>query len=159
MSVIVELEVFVVEDNEAYRKALVHFLKQKEGINVTAFASGEECLRNLAAKPDIIIQDFNLQGINGKSVLLKVKKVLPRTEFIFLSINKHPDNIIDTLKKGAFAYIIKTESAFPEVYQKIEEFKSLLCERRERTRLRRKMMAIAAVVVLILLIVLLVFKR
>ena len=69
--------IFVVEDNKVYNKLIVNYLKSNKYVNVEAFYSGEECLKNIEKGPDIIIQDYLLEGMNGIEVLKRVKKVSP----------------------------------------------------------------------------------
>jgi hypothetical protein len=49
--------IFIVEDNLTYSKIVDYHLKQNHYGNVEKFVSGEECLKHLYLKPDIIIQD------------------------------------------------------------------------------------------------------
>jgi DNA-binding NtrC family response regulator len=116
--------IFIVEDNVAYNKILEHHLAINQYTNVLPFLSGEECLKNLYRKPDIIVQDYKLQGISGLNVLRRTKKILPKTEFIFLSGIDEIDVAIDSVKFGAYYYIIKNDIAFSRVLSKIEEIKA-----------------------------------
>src|SRR5674476_998396 len=77
--------IFIVEDNSVYNKLIVNHLRSHKLIRTESFLSGEECLKNIDRKPDIIIQDYLLDGINGIEVLKATRKKYPETEFIFLS--------------------------------------------------------------------------
>ena len=77
--------IFIVEDNSVYNKLISNHLRSHKLINTESFLSGEECLKNIHRKPDIIIQDYLLEGINGLDVLVTTKKKYPSTDFIFLS--------------------------------------------------------------------------
>ena len=112
--------IFIVEDNKTFNRLIEQQLILHNFKNVVCFTSGEDCLEELYLKPDIIIQDYILQGINGLSVLQRTKKILPDTEFIFLSGKENIDIAINTMKYGAFDYIIKNDLAFQRLLQKIE---------------------------------------
>lgn len=112
--------IFVVEDNKSYSKIIEHHLKHNGFENVMTFSSGEQCLNQLNMRPDIIIQDYKLQGISGLNVLQRVKDVLPFTEFIFLSAQDSIEIAVSTIKYGAFDYIVKDEVALQRMIQKIE---------------------------------------
>jgi DNA-binding NtrC family response regulator len=112
--------IFVVEDNKSYSKVVEYHLKNSGYENIMAFSSGEQCLHQLDLRPDIIIQDYKLQGISGLNVLQRVKNILPYTEFIFLSAQDSIDIAISTIKYGAFDYIVKDEVALQRMLQKIE---------------------------------------
>jgi DNA-binding NtrC family response regulator len=117
--------IFVVEDNLAYNKIVVHFLKQNCYENILNFSSGEECLQHMYLKPDIIVQDYKLQGISGLFVLQRTKKILPYTEFVFLSSQESIDIATNTIKHGAFDYIVKNDLALHQLIKKIENIKTL----------------------------------
>lgn len=112
--------IFIVEDNKAYNKLIEHHLKSNHYENTMSFTSGEDCLKKIYLKPSIIIQDFVLMGINGLNVLEKTKKILPDTDFIFLSIKNNVDFAVNTLKSGASDYIVKDENSLQKLLQKVE---------------------------------------
>lgn len=113
--------IFIVEDNKAYSKIVEYHLKSIGYESLFTFASGEECLQNLYLKPDIIIQDYKLQGINGIYVLLQYKKKYPHCEFIFLSGQDDVPTAVNAIKAGAFDYIVKTDKAMMQLTPKIQE--------------------------------------
>lgn len=113
--------VFIVEDNKAYSRLLEHHLGLNNYTNIVPIISGEECLKKLYLKPDIIIQDYKLQGISGLNVLQRTKKILPNTEFIFLSGIDDIDIAIDSVKSGAYYYFVKDNVAFNRLLPKLQE--------------------------------------
>jgi FixJ family two-component response regulator len=149
--------VFIVEDNKAYSKGIVHYLKVNNFDNVKIFISGEECLKNLYLKPDIIIQDYKLQGMSGLNVLQRTKKVLPGTEFIFLSAQENIDIAVNTLKYGAFDYIIKNELAFQKVLEKIESI--IDAQQQRRYKHKRRLFYIFLIIIVIGIALLLWLKK
>ena len=112
--------IFVVEDNSVYNKLIVSHLHSHKLTRVETFASGEECLKNLQLKPDIIIQDYLLEGINGLDVLKATKKRFPSTEFIFLSGQDSIEVAINSMKYGAYDYIVKDRFALKKLTDKIK---------------------------------------
>ena len=111
--------IFIVEDNPVYNKLVVNYLQTKKFNNIVSFFSGEECLKRIDEKPDIIIQDYLLEGIDGIEVLKATKKLYPHTEFIFLSGQDSVDVAINTMKLGAFDYIVKDQMALKKLVDKI----------------------------------------
>lgn len=57
--------IFVVEDNQMYNKLVVSYLKTNKFTNVESYLSGEEALQNMHKNPDIVIQDYLLEGMTG----------------------------------------------------------------------------------------------
>ncbi len=48
--------IFIVEDNPVYNKLITNYLQSKKFNRIESFSSGEECLKRIGEKPDIIIQ-------------------------------------------------------------------------------------------------------
>lgn len=117
--------IFVVEDNHIYNKLVVSYLKTHKYTNVESYFTGEEALQNMHKHPDIVIQDYLLEGITGIEVLIKAKKIAPNVEFIFLSGNDNIDIAVNSVKYGASNYIVKDQSALPKLVEKIRQFTSV----------------------------------
>ncbi len=149
--------VFIVEDNKAYSRLLEHYLRLNKYTNIVPILSGEECLKKLYLKPDIIIQDYKLQGISGLNVLQRTKKILPDTEFIFLSGIDDIDIAIDSVKLGAYYYFVKDEVAFNRLLPKLQEIKDfqLLAIQNQKKKKQVILYLILTIVLIIILIMIL----
>lgn len=117
--------IFVVEDNQMYNKLVVSYLKTNKFSNVESFLSGEEALKNMNKNPDIVIQDYLLDGMTGIEVLIKAKKTNPDVEFIFLSGQDSIDIAINSMKYGAYDYIVKDQMALQKMVNKILKINSV----------------------------------
>ena len=93
--------IFIVEDNSIYNRLIMSHLRSHKYIRVESFLSGEECLKNIDRKPDIIIQDYLLDGMTGIDVLKATKKKYPDTEFVFLSSQDNIEIASNSIKYGA----------------------------------------------------------
>ncbi len=113
--------IFIVEDNSVYNKLIVNHLRSHKLIRTESFLSGEECLKNIDRKPDIIIQDYLLDGINGIEVLKAARKKYPGTEFIFLSGQNDIEVAVNAMRYGAFDYIVKDANALKKLTDKINK--------------------------------------
>lgn len=113
--------IFVVEDNQMYNKLVVSYLKTNKFTNVESYLTGEEVLKNMHKNPDIVIQDYLLDGMTGIDVLIKAKKICPNVEFIFLSGNDNIDIAINSMKYGAYNYIVKDQMALQKLVEKIRK--------------------------------------
>jgi len=129
--------IFIVEDNTIYNKLIVNHLRNRKFIRVESFLSGEECLKNIRRKPDIIIQDYLLEGINGIDVLIATKKKYPDTDFIFLSGQDNIEVAINCMKYGAFDYIVKDQNALAKLTEKIN--KVMISHERKNSNKRFKL--------------------
>lgn len=144
--------IFVVEDNPVYNKLIVNHLRTHKLVNTESFLSGEECLKNIHRKPDIIIQDYLLEGINGIDVLIATKKKYPETEFIFLSGQDNIEIAVNCIKYGAYDYIVKDQNALAKVTDKINKLlirKELINNnRRFKNGVRLFFLALAIIILL-----------
>lgn len=117
--------IFIVEDNPVYNKLIINYLQSKNFNRIESFFSGEECVKRISEKPDIIIQDYLLEGIDGIEVLKQYKKVHSHAEFIFLSGQDSVDVAVNTLKLGAFDYIVKDQMALKKLADKISRIMTM----------------------------------
>jgi len=113
--------IFVVEDNNIYKQLVVSYLKTHKLTNVESFLTGQEALNNMHKNPDIVIQDYFLDGMTGIEVLIKAKKINPKVEFIFLSGNENLDIAVNTMKYGAYNYIVKDQMALQKLVEMIHK--------------------------------------
>ena len=62
-------------------------------------------------KPDVIILDISMPGMNGLDAGERIKREMPKTEFIVLSMSMSCDIAADAFRKGASAYVTKQSAA------------------------------------------------
>ncbi|WP_321371355.1 response regulator [uncultured Draconibacterium sp.] len=148
------LLIYVVEDNKLYHKLVVDFL-QKQGLkNVKSFYNGKDCLNAIKSgeRPDIVVQDYHLEDSTGIAVLQAVKKRSKNSEFIFLTSNEDMEVAVNSIKYGAFDYIIKdNDIALKKVYNKIGKIAKML-ELEKRNRFIRNAMIVTFVVLVAIVI-------
>jgi DNA-binding NtrC family response regulator len=108
-----------------YNKLVVSYLKTNKFTNVESYLSGEEAIKNMHKNPNIVIQDYLLEGMTGIEVLIKAKKTNPDVEFIFLSGQDSIDVAINSMKYGAYDYIVKDQMALQKLVNKIHKINSV----------------------------------
>ncbi len=111
--------IFIVEDDKAFAIMIKKYLFVKGIRNIEIYNSGEECLENISKNPKIIIQDYDLTGMNGMEVLKKVKQTNKEIQFIFLSGQHSLKTAVEIMKNGASDYVVKDEIAKDYVLHKI----------------------------------------
>jgi len=114
-----QAKIFVVEDNPVYQTLV---LKQLENISqdVHVFSTGENFLAEVNHAPDLIILDYNLDGIiNGYDVLKELKKLSCSPPVIFFSSNLEISVTSSILKLGVVEYIEKTIFTLPRLKNSI----------------------------------------
>lgn len=102
-----------------FNKLLSTFLASKGYKTINSFYTGEECLEKLDRKPDIVLQDFDLPGMNGVETMKKIKEKYPYSNFIFLSGQTNISIAVDAMKQGAYDYIVKNAFAKEDALNKI----------------------------------------
>ncbi len=112
------LKITIVDDDSAMTEMLKDFFERKfPGSVITSFNSGETALSGIYFEPDVIVLDYHLDSIdaeamNGLQVLKKLKDQFPHVPIIFLSSQEKTEIAANTMKYGAYDYIVKNESAF-----------------------------------------------
>ncbi len=109
--------IFIVDDDPMQSSMLQDYLSKYSTFNVHVYSSGEECLKNLALEPQIIFLDYNFDkagknAMDGVDILKEIKAQKPLTEVVMFSGQDRIEVAVNTMKYGAFDYIVKSESAF-----------------------------------------------
>ncbi len=110
-------KIFLVDDDELFLKSLEIDFREHNDYIVETFSSGELCLKNLEHKPDVVILDYHLDGINknamnGLQTLDEIKIHNPDISVIILSSQDKIDVAINCMHHKAFDYVVKSETAF-----------------------------------------------
>ena len=112
------LKIIVIDDDAHMREMLKDFFISKYGVpEVVVFSTGEEAMHKITAEPNVIILDYHLDSVdpaamNGMQVLKKLKERFPNVPVVFLSGQEKAEVAANTMKYGAWDYIVKNESAF-----------------------------------------------
>ena len=103
------VKVVIVEDKEAIREGLVVLLGATEGVEcVAGYGSCEDMLAGAKKdNPDVILMDIGLPGMSGIEGTREVKKALPDTVVVVLSVYEDDENIFEALCMGASGYLVK----------------------------------------------------
>lgn len=110
--------IYVVDDEPLQRDMLKDHLSKMSGYDVHTFATGEECLAALKVRSAaILFLDYHLnsqvkEAMDGIDVLKEIKVISPATEVVMISGQDKIEVAVNTMKYGAFDYIVKGEGAF-----------------------------------------------
>lgn len=107
------IKVMIVDDIAETREQLRKLLSFDPDIAVVAMVgSGEDAVSSvLDARPDVILMDINLPGIDGITATGKVVEVLPTVQVIMLSVQGESDYMRRAMMAGARDYLTKPPSA------------------------------------------------
>jgi DNA-binding NtrC family response regulator len=126
----VPLRVLVVDDEDDFRQTLVMRLQKRE-LDVVGVQNGEEALRVLGEGGfDVVTLGVKMPGMDGVEVLREIKRQWPLLEVIMLSGCASVECGVESMKLGAFDYVVKPPD-MDDLYDKLQNAgkrKSLLSE-------------------------------
>ncbi|GAA4465335.1 hypothetical protein GCM10023093_17350 [Nemorincola caseinilytica] len=125
--------IFLVDDEPIQNEMLKDYIAERFNYDIRTFESGESAIRELSVGPQIVVLDFHLNSHlpdaqNGVEVLKKIKQARPETQVIMLSGQDKLEVAIDSMKFGAYDYVIKGETAFSRmenILNNINELRSI----------------------------------
>jgi DNA-binding NtrC family response regulator len=130
-----KIKIFLVDDDALFLKSLeIEFLENAD-FTIETYPTGELCVANLSNTPDVVILDYQLDGIvenamNGLETLDKIKNFNPNIPVVMLSSQDKIEVAINCMHHKAFDYVVKSETAFVRLqkiittifkYQKMEK--------------------------------------
>ncbi len=103
------IAVSIVEDDVPLRTIYAKWLKQAEGFRLLSqFGDGLQASLALPQeKPDVVLMDINLPGLNGVECVRQLKAKLPTTQFVMITVYEDPDRVFNALASGATGYLLK----------------------------------------------------
>ena len=103
------INVAVVEDDGRGRASLARLLERAAGLRcVSEHGSAEEALKALPdVRPDVVLIDINLPGIDGVECVRRLKGLLPDVQVMMLTVYQDNDVIFNALAAGASGYLLK----------------------------------------------------
>ena len=116
------LRVAVVEDDEWVRENLARELNHSAGFScLGAFRSAEAAIEGVPAlKPDVVLMDINLPGMDGVQCVRRLKELCPEVQFLMLTVYEESDKIFNSLLAGARGYLLKRTTT-PELLEAIRQ--------------------------------------
>jgi len=107
------LRIFVADDHEVVRRGICALLTSHSDWEVCGEAgNGREAVDNVAhLRPDIVILDISMPGLNGLEATRQILQSDPDQKIAILSITDSEQMIQEALKAGAKAYILKSDAA------------------------------------------------
>jgi two-component system, OmpR family, response regulator len=112
--------VFLVDDEPIQNEMLKDHISERFDYQLKVYDSGEDALKDIHLQPAIVVLDFHLNSHlpnaqNGLEVLRQIKEKSPHSEVIMLSGQDKLDVAVDSMKYGAYDYVVKGETAFSRV--------------------------------------------
>lgn len=104
-----DIRVSIIEDDETIREGYSFLIGNTAGYKVvSSYPSYEEAAKKIATDdPDVILLDVELPGISGIDAIPKLKKLLPETYILILTVYEQDILIFRALGNGASGYLTK----------------------------------------------------
>jgi DNA-binding NarL/FixJ family response regulator len=108
----VAISVAIVEDDTQTREILVDWISNSRGFRLAGeWENGRHALELLPKTlPDVVLMDINLPDISGVEGVKQLKRILPGTQFMMLTVYEDTDHIYNALAAGATGYLLKQTS-------------------------------------------------
>jgi DNA-binding NarL/FixJ family response regulator len=115
------IKILIADDHAIIREGLKSLLEKKGITGIEVAKNGREAIDlAIAHHPDVIIMDISMPNLNGMDATATIRKEVPNTKIIALSMHSSKQSIDKMFASGASGYILK-ESAVDELYQAIQE--------------------------------------
>lgn len=157
--------IYIVDDEPMQRDMLSDHLKKVSGYEIHSFSTGEEVLGAMKVRqPAICFLDYHLssqvrEAMNGIDALREMKEVSPGTEVVMISGQDSIDVAVNTMKYGAFDYIVKGEGAFVRAEKAVFNIYRYNKLQGNANRYRKLTMIFAVVTVALALLVVYLYRQ
>ncbi|MGD0231492.1 MAG: response regulator transcription factor [Syntrophorhabdales bacterium] len=116
------ISIILADDHHIVRQGFKSLLENQKGFSVIAEAGdGPQAVKaTTRLKPDVLVLDVMMPGLNGLEVARQVSKLSPHTKVIILSMYTDEPYVIEALQNGACGYVLK-ESDMSDLIKAIHE--------------------------------------
>ncbi len=106
------LRILVADDHEVVRRGVRALLDREPGWTVCGEAEhGREAVQKaLDLRPDVVVIDLAMPGLNGLEATRQIRKQVPRTEVLVLTMHDSPAFVRQLLKAGARGCVLKSDA-------------------------------------------------
>jgi two-component system nitrogen regulation response regulator GlnG len=100
-------KVWIVDDDKSIRWVLEKALS-REDVDITSFSDPKQVLEKINHEsPDVVISDIRMPGMDGISLLEKIKQHAPAVPVIIMTAYSDLDRAVSAFREGAFEYLSK----------------------------------------------------
>lgn len=117
-----QISILIADDHMLIREAWAMFLNSDERFKIIATCESGEKAIELAKKlrPDVILMDINLPGMNGFEATSQIRKFVPDSKILGVSMHAQPCYVKKMIKVGAMGFVTKNSPA-EEMFKAIIE--------------------------------------
>ena len=104
-----QVRVMLADDHALFREGLAGIIHAQPDMQVVGEANDglEAFVKAQELKPDLILMDVQMPGMDGIEAVKQIKQVLPETIIVMLTVRGDDDMLFEALKNGAQGYLLK----------------------------------------------------
>jgi DNA-binding NarL/FixJ family response regulator len=104
-----QIKVAIVDDDEAIRASLATLIRRAPALRLAGeYPDAETALKEIPGRPpDVVLMDINLPGMKGVECVRQLKTILPKAQFLMLTVYEDSDSLFNSLRAGASGYLLK----------------------------------------------------
>lgn len=106
-----KISVLIADDHKAFREGLASLLREDAEMQIVGAAcDGAEAARMAGElRPDVLVTDVAMPGMNGIEAIREIRQVSPGTASVVLSAFSYDSYVVAAVEAGASAYLLKTQ--------------------------------------------------
>jgi DNA-binding NarL/FixJ family response regulator len=106
------LRILIADDHDLVRRGLRAVLESQSGWKVCAEASdGQQAVEEARKhKPDVAVLDISMPELNGIEAARRIRKELPRTQVIIVTVHEEDELARELLQLGVLGYLLKSDA-------------------------------------------------
>ncbi len=107
-----KIRILIADDHTIVRQGLSRLLEEQPDLKVVGEATdGQKAVEQaLALNPDVLIMDIAMPRMNGIEAAKRIRKLLPKTKVLILSMYSHEHYIHQLMEAGVSGYLLKDDS-------------------------------------------------
>lgn len=105
-----KIRVLLVDDHHLFREGLLNILDAQVDFDVVGEAEDglEALVKARQLRPDLILMDVAMPGCDGLEATLNIKREMPETTIVMLTVCDEDDLLFQAVKNGAQGYLLKS---------------------------------------------------
>jgi len=103
------IHVLLADDHALFREGLASIINAQPDMEIVGEAQDglEAVIKTQALMPDLVLMDVQMPGMDGLEATRQIKRALPETIIIMLTVRDDDEKLLAALKAGAQGYLLK----------------------------------------------------